>query len=372
MLIDFLNHIYIVGTASSFIVALLLALVVFKSPNMQKSCLFLELILIALALSTVANSLLNMFSGKFHPTVGSFTEPFQLLFGPLFYFYVRNLREIKEAWPTIVPHFLPFFLACLFLSIYLVNRNHENPFGAYSNTIVLVLSFTVYVQLWVYYFLSMRELRQYREMLKASCSDVERMNASWVGHSLFALLCCYTALTLVYILNHHDMNLPVNKLLAIFVASLIYFVSYATLRRPQLFLAGPANAFKVKPQYAKSGLSQPEIEAIMERVTYYMDENQPYTEPELTISALAQLLDLSTHHLSQVINSGNNNSFYDFVNGYRIEAVKSKFANASYNNQTILTIAFESGFNSKATFNRIFKKTVQQTPSAYRKSLNLS
>ena len=87
-----------------------------------------------------------------------------------------------------------------------------------------------------------------------------------------------------------------------------------------------------------------------------MLRQQPYLEPELTLSELAKQLNISTSKLSQTINNGLGKNFNDFINEYRVEAVKKMMLDEKKSNFSLLGIAQECGFNSKATFNRTFKK----------------
>jgi len=84
--------------------------------------------------------------------------------------------------------------------------------------------------------------------------------------------------------------------------------------------------------------------------------SKPYLNPDLNLPQLATELGISIHYLSQVINEHFRLNFFDFVNRYRIEAFKERIADPRYRNFSLLGIAFECGFNSKSTFNRIFKQ----------------
>ena len=92
-----------------------------------------------------------------------------------------------------------------------------------------------------------------------------------------------------------------------------------------------------------------------------------YENIELTLNDLAQELQLSSGYLSQIINEREQKSFFEFVNFYRVEAIKRKLLDQNYAHYDIFSIALESGFKSKSTFNAVFKKMTQQTPSAYKK-----
>ena len=89
---------------------------------------------------------------------------------------------------------------------------------------------------------------------------------------------------------------------------------------------------------------------------------------EITLTSLANKLDLKPIHLSQVLNEGLQRSFYDFINYYRVEEAKHLLADPKRTEHKIASIAYDAGFNSLSTFNDIFKKNAGITPSQYRKT----
>jgi len=95
-------------------------------------------------------------------------------------------------------------------------------------------------------------------------------------------------------------------------------------------------------------------------------ENRYYQDPELSLGSFAEKLDLTTHELSRIINTVFKKSFNDFINEYRVRDVAAKMQDAAYDHITLLGIAYESGFNSKATFNRIFKQMTGKSPIEYK------
>ena len=110
------------------------------------------------------------------------------------------------------------------------------------------------------------------------------------------------------------------------------------------------------------------LEAEVSKVTAYMDEQKPYTNSKLNLVELAHHLKLPPYVLSKIINSGFGKNFFDFVNGYRVEEFKRRVEDPQFRNYTLLSIAFDVGFNSKTAFNRSFKKITNQTPSSYFKN----
>ena len=98
-----------------------------------------------------------------------------------------------------------------------------------------------------------------------------------------------------------------------------------------------------------------------------MEEEKPFTDPELTLNDLAKRLDVHPNNLSQVINSMEKKSFYDLVNEKRVDAFIKNIKKPTSQQYTLLAIALDCGFNSKASFNRNFKKYTGHTPSDYLK-----
>ena len=97
-----------------------------------------------------------------------------------------------------------------------------------------------------------------------------------------------------------------------------------------------------------------------------MTEEKPYLNEDLTSKEVAQKLNISTNHLSQVINENLGKNFFDFVNGYRVDLAKQKLSDPANNIYTIISLAYDCGFSSKSSFNAIFKKFVGVTPSEFR------
>ena len=94
-----------------------------------------------------------------------------------------------------------------------------------------------------------------------------------------------------------------------------------------------------------------------------MRDETPYLDPELTLPALAQRLGTNASILSAVINNAFGRNFNDFVNGYRVEAVKKMLQDPANSHYSLLGIGLACGFNSKSTFNRVFKKMTGSAPS---------
>lgn len=124
-------------------------------------------------------------------------------------------------------------------------------------------------------------------------------------------------------------------------------------------------------KYAKTGLSKEKSEEFKNVVSDFMSHKKPYLNNKITLKELAEKLDIPAHHLSQIINEQFECNFFDFVNRYRVEEFKSKIHDSAHQQFSLLSIALDCGFNSKSSFNRIFKKFTNITPSEFANSVNV-
>ena len=117
----------------------------------------------------------------------------------------------------------------------------------------------------------------------------------------------------------------------------------------------------------KSGLNEAQLLEYKHRLEHIMRSEQAFLRSDLTLPRLANVVNCSVNHLSQVINSGFGVSFFDYLNRYRIDYARELLVQLDSKENAILNIAFAVGFNSNSAFYAAFKKYVGQTPAQYRK-----
>ncbi len=116
----------------------------------------------------------------------------------------------------------------------------------------------------------------------------------------------------------------------------------------------------------ESGLDSTKSKQYLERIEAYMNEKKPYLNGKLTIRQLSDQLGISGNHISQAINENLGVNFFDYVNAFRVEEVKQRINAPEFKHLSILGIAMDAGFNSKSSFNQIFKKSTGFTPSEFK------
>jgi AraC-like DNA-binding protein len=129
------------------------------------------------------------------------------------------------------------------------------------------------------------------------------------------------------------------------------------------------NELNEKEKYSGSSLSQTDLKDHMNRAEDHMKERQRYLDSQLTIADLSNELNIPSKILSQVINEGFSCNFFDFVNRFRVEAARSLFEDQTDEELTIQEVMYDSGFNSKSSFNTAFKKFTNLTPTQFKNSL---
>ena len=126
-----------------------------------------------------------------------------------------------------------------------------------------------------------------------------------------------------------------------------------------------ANLFK----YKKSGLTPSYSIELTDNLLKLLNEDKIYKENNLNLEVLSEKLDTTRHNTSQIINEHFNMNFSELMNNYRILEAVEILKNDEFNNLKIIQVAYEVGFNNKASFNKCFKKQLSQTPSQYLESL---
>jgi AraC-like DNA-binding protein len=138
-------------------------------------------------------------------------------------------------------------------------------------------------------------------------------------------------------------------------------------RRPDGSFTEEAEIIEIETDPAGPSDSDALLQLWKPRLRDLMEKEKLFQDPELSLTQIARQLQTNPSLVSMLVNKGFGMNFNDYVNRYRVEAVKELFAKGEHKKQTLLSIAFECGFNSKATFNRAFKKETGQTPGEWLK-----
>lgn len=131
----------------------------------------------------------------------------------------------------------------------------------------------------------------------------------------------------------------------------------------------PENQENHESKYSRSTLNEKQVEELTNVVFQYLKTKKPYLNPDYNLQMMAEDLNISRHKLSEAINNGQKKNFYKLINEFRVEEVKEMLGDPSFRHYTVLGVGMECGFNSKTSFNRIFKEETGLTPSEYKQTI---
>jgi AraC-like DNA-binding protein len=421
--IDWVQLAELVGAVQGF----LLAAVLTAHRTNRTANRLLAALMAAFTISLLSEVYYSAGLVRTYPHLFGISYPLPWVFGPLVYLYAVAASD--RRWRFGVRgalHFAPMIVVLvLTLPIYLGSGPEKIAlFDRLSAgdppPLLVVLDPFKYVSGLAYSAATVAYLRVHRRRVEDSYSNTERVNLRW----LQSLAGAAAAIWLLAVVTQVARLLPPSiahhgdNLVSLAVALLVYAIGYKGLRQPEIFrydqpgtapegapvettpgeraplegtvaahspdaqpgppgaaaasspaASSPAPTDRTDARYERSGLGEFETRQLRAALLSLMATEHPYRDPELTLPVLAERLRSTPHKLSEVLNRELSQSFYDFVNGYRVEEVRRRLADPGTKYLNILALGLDAGFASKSTFNQAFKKLTGQTPSAYRKAL---
>ena len=222
------------------------------------------------------------------------------------------------------------------------------------------------VSILIYLSIGFQKLKNYRKWLNESTSDSTFPDFNWLKN-IFILssilgLFLLTNYTLDFAFSLKETTRLHWQLVQIFIAILIYYFGFVGYKQPHY---EKVIIEKTNTKSDKIKLSKEKKEAIIKAINKAFQEDKVFLNPTINIQQLSKLLSIPQRHVSLIINDHFNKKFRDLINEYRIEEVKIKLNDSNLEHLSILGIALECGFNSEASFYRIFKKNTGLSPKEY-------
>lgn len=324
-----------------------------------------------------------------YPHLLGLEKSLPLLHGPFLFLYTSSLTNQVSHPRARYLHLLPVLLTYIPLLGFLFSSADDKVYiytnhGIGYEWFTIPMGFAYMASGIVYVLLSLKKLHQHQKNITDHFSNTDRINLAWLRYLIFGLGLIW--LTVIY---------GNDKLIFSVVVLYILFIGYFGIKQTGIFSHNPPplenglpdteplkeeDKSRTSPpsepslelqtekgKYQKSGLNENELHHIHDRLTQLMQREKLYTNPDLTLGDTAQQLNVHPNYLSQAINSISKKNFYDYINSQRVEEFNRTVKEAKNQKFTILTLAFEAGFNSKTSFNRNFRKTTGLSPSQYLK-----
>ena len=350
---------------------------------------------IMLLLRVISNSLLGI---QFSTKLLLLPDFVFFIYAPLFYTYIQRLlfqSELRTSLDSKL-HFIPVlvqffvYMGYFFMDTFSFESKVNDQ---YSDLYLIRFGFSslALVFNFFYWLACHKALKAYKKDFENSNSFGQ--NLQYLTTVLFIQSICLFAwaATIAVAVVGKGLGLDIINIIEfstetmwIIFSLITFFLGYFAIHEPDVFrvphlvrelpsIDSPSVSVQTNQELRLPSEEKHEdrienLEVEVEKVKQYMAQQKPYINPKLNLIELGHQLQLPPYLLSKIINNGFGKNFFDFINGYRVEEFKRRVDDPQFRNYTLLSIAFDVGFNSKTAFNRSFKKITNQTPSSYFKN----
>ncbi len=375
--------IYIVGAVQALFFSVLIG---FKK-NRNKADSFLTVFFLIMMLSFLfAYSNLFEFYKSF-PLIMPVIVLVPLLYGPVLYFYVYELKSVENKKRRYRYHLIPIFLFFLFMSPLFLNK--AAMLKSFTDSFIDLPLYVnlggsiLYLSAPTYFVFILIMLRKHKKDIKDSFSYNENINLNWMNYLVIgAILLWIPEIGRIIYINYFSDSFLINYTHIVKSSHVvfIFLVGFYGLRQGNIFTEAEyqvknsgdeksSECMKVETLQSKKKKLQIDnnCEIYKKKLLDYIRDEKPFLNSNLKLLDIAVNLDIPPHILSNVINEKLNKNFFNLINSYRVENAKEILSDPKSINYTILSVAFDCGFNSKSSFNRIFKDQTGLTPSVYQK-----
>ena len=275
----------------------------------------------------------------------------QFIFGD-YYFYKDGMDKDFEFWYQklgLVSMILYFIFSIRYYNVY---KKLMFQVVSYADSILFK-----WIKTYLIAFLVMLLLPILFDIISFFYPETQSYQGSWWFYLFFSIVMYYIAITGY----SNPTNAAIPFKMSFFEKNPILILDENQTIESETFIDIEHETF--------DEITSPEIEQWKSKIETLFREEKLFENPELTLTDVAKKLETNVAVISKTINQGFQMNFNDCINNYRIESVKNRFANGEHKKSTLLGIAFDSGFNSKATFNRAFKKNTGKTPKEFIETL---
>jgi len=292
---------------------------------------------------------------------------FNLISPPAIYFYCYSVMKGKlPSFREVFPHLLlPLFSSCWIAIIHQTGSPASQDITLKALLIIIAFAHVAYPlfvikKLGNLYHLKGIDIFRVFSYNKDKTSMIKLFISMMLIHSVLL----HSKATIYFFTQEYWNLLEIMNLTFLLVLS--YFIAYVVITQPiAIHHSNRKQNITGYKKYEKSGVKHEDAIAIAKKLNDYFEKERVYLKPEISLTKVSESLHIPSHQITETLNGLLGQSFNEFTNNYRVEEFKRLLKKPKFQNYSILALAFEVGFNSKATFNASFKKITEQTPSEY-------
>lgn len=295
-----------------------------------------------------------------------------VLIGPLIFAYVKSLFDSSSQFlKKVKPHFIfpaIYFLFSIAAMAFRLSDLEETAFiRYYFDFKYFSIGYSLIYFVWAFVLVN-----TYGTKIKENYSNIGDKDLTWIKKFLIGggFIICVDLFTSVYEIFIEELTWDTGYLTVALLAIWVAYLGYNGILQSRILLPDFLLPDVLVPEISeaqKSAYNPEEMTQLEQTLSFLMNSEKPYLDEDLTLSTLSEHLEVPDKKLSALLNQFMNISFYDYINSFRVNDVKNMIESEEFDNLTLLGIAYECGFKSKTSFNRIFKKTTGSSPSAYKK-----
>ncbi len=367
---------------------LILCVIILKKNHSKKTAKYLAIMLFGLSMNLLYYFSYDIGVVKVMPILESLYFPWAMLSAACFYFYIVFTAPFqKELTRNNYFAFAPFVIfTILHISIRVLMHYNKNVINI--DVVNFIFNFEEYFGiLFTLYmgFISYKKLGEIETLIEKQYSNYNISKLIFHKRLLVVVLVFCLLWVAVYTyaisINIHSMN--IYYFLWLFIAFVLQWISWTGFIRDEALLPvfksnkNQDATITVERDLEEDSVRDKSLKIQKDNPIYIkliklFEEEHIYKRPELSLTILSETLNISKSYLSAIINQTTDKNFYEFVNKYRVDYLISLFEENKTENYTILSLAFDAGFNSKSTFQAAFKKITTQTPTQYIKQLKIA
>jgi len=342
------------------------------SNNNRSANMMLSILLVLATVMLIGRFVYFRFLTDFVFQWSLFVDSIVFLFGPFLFLYIKRLLfKAETPYRLSIVHYIPFFLMVGVAGFYIVYYSPQEYYQLFvvSNLMLLfnILSLLMIAFNFIYLIKSYVLLKAYR-LNERDTFSFDQTPLTYLHFFLLAFTACLLAWLFSFVNSVFlDTYFTFVNYESVWVAIpvFIYVIGYFSLKQPELF------RIPLEPRAIdkRNRLTEIESRLLTEKLDSLMLNEKVFLQSNLTLKDVAETLRTSTNNISWLLNNVYKTTFYDFINSHRIKEFINKVENNEHLQHTILALSMDVGFNSKSTFNKAFKLTMNETPSNFIKSL---
>jgi AraC-like DNA-binding protein len=300
-----------------------------------------------------------------------------LLYGPLLYLYIDyQSKSVDRFLRCHWWHFVPFVVFTIILLAFSISNLVNNAIlNSIENTKAYTIGkITIISSAAIYFVFCFISLKRYKKNLLQRYSYTEKIDLKWINWLLYGLFFTWILIFTLVILNRIHMFMSIkteHTVTYVFMCTFILITGFKGIKQSHIFTQSRVNIHLRNVQPPPKNTND-DLTLYFNRIRKLVEEEKLFLNPKLTINDISSRLDLNINYISKAINTVGNCNFFEFINRYRVNEFKTQVMNTENSNYTLLAIATQCGFNSKASFNRIFKNITGLTPAEFKNQHLLS